>query len=1111
MVRTERGSAADPRRLSKRSLAEGGTVTVAAKLGPPKLPRGLVPRPALLERLDTALERRLTTIVGGPGSGKSTLVAEWASYRDVAWYTVDGADASLAALARGLEDALRMHRPRLAASVSAAVGGSPALGREESEQAEPLAALLVQELEEELDADLVLVLDDVEELRAGSASARFVAALVRQAPPQLHVLLCGRANPPFPIERLRGRGQLLSIEGALLAFSRAEIEELLSRARLLETSLAQRIQALTGGWPAAVRLTLEALQAVRQDQLATVLDRLPRRGSPLFAYLAEEVFAQALPEVRHLLRTAARFERFNADLCEFLGVARAQETLESLADRGLFVYAQAGGDGWFSLHGLVREFALDRWPLERGEALELSRRAAEWLGARGLVSEALLALISAGDRVTITAFLDDHGEALVAAGAAADVLRAAEVIPVEGREPRIDEVVGDAYALGGEWEEALACYGRAAQGDEPPRAALAWRLGRIHWDRGELDEALAEFSRGRLDGSDPVAESLLLSWTAMCRWARGEPDLARALGEQAIALAQAMQDDRALAAAHNVLMLTWLGPDSRKAEQHGRQGLEAAERAGDVLQRVRILLNLTGAAEPAGAIEMSEEALRLAELTGAGAYIAAALLTRGMKLRELCRFEDAASDLARARSLLERLGSRRLARALANLAVVHELRGDIALARKLYSEALPIAERSHDAQDEMGIAASLAKIVVRDDPAAARGLAERAVSIVRSLRFQLAEVLVPAGWVALASGDRHQASLLADEALAAAEGDRFALALSLELKALSASNPRAETALLEEAASLRRALGDPRGTACAELAVARLQGSSGSLVAERAQRKLRRLGVRTSASAVAGLLMAVGPDQPAPLEIETLGGFRVLRDGQPVALVEWQSRKAREALKVLIARRGHPTPRDVLLETLWPGEDPSKSGPRLSVALSKIRAVLDPERRFPPEHYLVSERDLARLDLDHVGVDVQRFLNAAGEALATEGPDAQELLETAEAAYAGDFLEEDLYEDWSAALREEARAAYVAVAKVLAKNALARGDPESSARYRRRMLERDRYDEGAHLGLISALLSSDRHGEARRAYRNYVARMEEIGVEPAPFAAATPALAASPT
>ena len=102
------------------------------------------------------------------------------------------------------------------------------------------------------------------------------------------------------------------------------------------------------------------------------------------------------------------------------------------------------------------------------------------------------------------------------------------------------------------------------------------------------------------------------------------------------------------------------------------------------------------------------------------------------------------------------------------------------------------------------------------------------------------------------------------------------------------------------------------------------------------------------------------------------------------------------------------------------------------------------------------------------------------------------MLELAEAAYTGDFLEEDRYEDWAIPLRDEARAVYVDVLRKLA-------ETTGAARYFLRIIDRDPYDEPAHLGLVAALQAQGAHGEARRAYRVYVSRMQEIGTEPASF------------
>jgi DNA-binding SARP family transcriptional activator len=192
------------------------------------------------------------------------------------------------------------------------------------------------------------------------------------------------------------------------------------------------------------------------------------------------------------------------------------------------------------------------------------------------------------------------------------------------------------------------------------------------------------------------------------------------------------------------------------------------------------------------------------------------------------------------------------------------------------------------------------------------------------------------------------------------------------------------------------------------------------------------------------------------------------------------------------------------METLWPQADATKLGNRLSVAVSTLRLVLDPEKRFDANRFVVTEDDA--VGLQNVTVDVEAFLDEAETGLLLRGAgriaDAADRLEYAEALYAGEFLEEDRYEEWAVPLREEARNAYVRVARSLADDAASAGDDGAAAAYLLRIIEREPYDEQAHLALIRVLATDRRHGDARRAYRAYVDRLAEIGLEPASFQAA---------
>ena len=227
------------------------------------------------------------------------------------------------------------------------------------------------------------------------------------------------------------------------------------------------------------------------------------------------------------------------------------------------------------------------------------------------------------------------------------------------------------------------------------------------------------------------------------------------------------------------------------------------------------------------------------------------------------------------------------------------------------------------------------------------------------------------------------------------------------------------------------------------------------------------------------------------------------RDGTPIDVGDWGSRKARDLLKLLVARRGAPVVRDEAATLLWPDES-DRSSRRLSVLLSTIRSTLDPHevaagrplRRRRPRHGVAGPRARRRRRRAVPARDGRR---RAGCSPTGEPAKAEALLTQATARYLGEFCADDPYADWTAGLRELARHTFVEAAAALAALADERGDPAEAVRHRLRILDVDPYDEDAHLGLIRSLTAQRRHGEARRAYRTYCARLAELDVDPAPF------------
>ena len=383
---------------------------LSAKLLPPTDPAGTLSRPNLEARLADAVGRRLTIVGGGAGFGKSTLAARVAAGSSTAWYTLDAGDRHLASLAAGIVAALRLRVPGLPADLANPVEGSiePTDDAAVMAQATAAAAMVTDALQAALDGDLVLVLDDLHVVQDAPAAWRFVEALVRLAPPGLHLLVTSRSEVPFGIERLRSQGQVVDIGGGSLAFTVDEIEALV--ASLVGSAgdvpeAAARIQAATGGWPAAVRLAVEAYRTAPAGSRAAVLDRLQRPEGPIFAYLAEEVVSGASEATRELVQHAVHFDRFSAPLLAAVGVHNPATTLEELARRALFLQPLPGEPGWFALHGLIREYTFARLPLAPDDVRDLHHAAARWFEAEGRLEVALGSQLEARDQPALARFL----------------------------------------------------------------------------------------------------------------------------------------------------------------------------------------------------------------------------------------------------------------------------------------------------------------------------------------------------------------------------------------------------------------------------------------------------------------------------------------------------------------------------------------------------------------------------------------------------------------------------------------------------------------------------------------------------------------------------------
>jgi DNA-binding SARP family transcriptional activator/tetratricopeptide (TPR) repeat protein len=892
--------------------------------------------------------------------------------------------------------------------------------------------------------------------------------------------------------------------------------------------LPERLHQATAGWPALVHLAAETLRTGGVPH-GPLLPVIAAPGSLLAGYLAEEVLPALPEEATRLLADLGDLAPVGGGLCRALGHPRSDEIVRLLTGSGLLTTAGSprpvpgGPPPSLRIVPVIAEVVGRPGRAGTRRARPAAEAAAGFFEEHGPPVAAALGYDRSGRPGDCARVLDRHGDAMLAAGRAETVVELLTALPAALRTPERWLLLGDAQRAAGALDAAAQSYAAAAPGLPAGSAALAWRTGRIHYQRGDARAALAAFAGAGPGPHPPADAALLAAWTAHAHLLAGRPETALRHAREAVAAVRPVGDDgpaAALATAHVsvALCLGALGDDAGSEENY-RLALPVAERIGDVVLLTRIYTNRTYrllcAARYGEALTAARTCARYAAVAGQPSLRAIATCNEADALAMLGRFDEAVRQYERAISAYQGMGSRRVAGAQLGLGEVYRRRGWHEQARAAYDAAVRVAGEAGNAHVRVPAEAGLALVLLADDPDRAAGHAAAAAGT------DAAEPDVPAllaqGWVALCRGDRGPAGALADRACATARarGDRAGLADALELRGVAhAAGPQPDAhrarAALRECHALWADAGAAVEAARILVTISRLPGAGpddrirGLLATERlnaAGAVANDLSLGTGRPAEpAGSADAAG--RPAEVAIQALGRFEVRLDGEPVPPSRWQSRKARDLLRILVARRGRPMPRDELCELLWPDDDPARTAHRLSVLLSIVRGVLDPARACAADHYLVADQASIALDVTRARVDVEDFLAYVAQARrlldAGDVDEARDVLVAVDRHHAADAFEDEPYAQWSGPLREETRAAYLGMLRMLVQVSDA-GRPagvDAAVGYLLRLLERDPYDEPAHRSLVRGLVRAGRHGEARRAFDRYGEAMRAIGVRP---------------
>jgi len=353
-----------------------------------------VERPRLTGRLVGATLPTLTVVAAPAGFGKTTLLADWFAGTGgdgvaTAWVSLDARD----------NDASVFWSYIIAAVQCIVPDGGERAGSllRSSQPLESVVAALLNDLANVAD-DVVLVLDDYHVIES-AALHESVAFLLAHLPPQVHLVLGTRADPPLPLARLRARGDLLEIRAADLRFTPDESVAYFNEAMGLQLTTADvdALDARTEGWVAALQLAALSMQG--RDDTSGFIASFTGDDRFVVDYLAEEVLERQPDEVRRFLLETAIMDRFTGPLCDAVtGSSGGRAMLDRLDRANLFLVPLDDRRLWYRYHHLFADVLRARLLDEDPDLVaQLHRRASDWHDANGGRADAISHAMAGGD------------------------------------------------------------------------------------------------------------------------------------------------------------------------------------------------------------------------------------------------------------------------------------------------------------------------------------------------------------------------------------------------------------------------------------------------------------------------------------------------------------------------------------------------------------------------------------------------------------------------------------------------------------------------------------------------------------------------------------------
>ena len=555
---------------------------LATKLLVPQERPELIHRQRLIDRLQEGLQYQLTLLSAPAGFGKTSLLSSWIHHNElgVAWLSLDETDNDPVQFLDYFHAALhKIDLSNIETHPTTTTAARFPLGR---------SALTTVINQASVSSNQFIIMLDDYHLITNTQIHEIMDFLLEHCPPQLHVFIATRADPPLSLARLRARNQLIEIREADLRFSHREAADFLRRSMGVEINFEQAsdLADKTEGWIAGLQLA--AISIRDEDARSDFISTFSGNNAFIADYLTQEILFNQPEDRRQFLLKSSILDRLTGPLCAAVtGLTESQAILEEFRGANLFLIPLDDQRVWYRYHRLFADL-LKKHLTQSDPELEpdLHSRASLWYEKHGFPGEAIHhALLAedfnrAGDLVNlnaertlalsqITTFLgwlhalpDDVIQErsnlyiyqtlvlMISGSRITDIDVRLDNLEQAGEGLAAGKVLLDAYLAAHKGQTgrvsklALAAYNQLAENEGYLRIFATWLYGLSLFNKGDQENAHKTFNEVlqlcRKTGNVMIGVSTL-SYLAMLRIRQGKLDEAESIYQQALNMASDKQ------------------------------------------------------------------------------------------------------------------------------------------------------------------------------------------------------------------------------------------------------------------------------------------------------------------------------------------------------------------------------------------------------------------------------------------------------------------------------------------------------------------------------------------------------------------------------------------